>query len=345
MKFTVKKSINDQEVNFEFVVQEEHLDEYGRLMIIYKLPGIEENKFNPNGFFRARDFIDDKKAIMFYDLKVNGVKIDGVRVDDNIVNKLIALKQKLQQKRKEKIESIVNEIVSGNRKINFKIVGCDWPHYQAWLNNIDSDLKGLEQKIMEQAIKKYYKKHTNKEKHIGNSCDFIQNKLEQPIPSIEANPNATNIQYDHEVQEYYGYKKEVITGFDMTLESILKPSIEKEIKEESKKIEEEAKKKREIMKIINATKPHQGPPDTCSYCGRPGATWSRETAAGVKYACEPLPGTIYAAAPSADQSEGCLSQLMREHEAWAKKEGLVRCWECGKYYHPSELDETGYCGC
>lgn len=121
---------------------------------------------------------------------------------------------------------------------------------------------------------------------------------------------------------------------------------EKKAAKEAKAREITAEKEREITRITNTTKPHQGPKGTCGYCGKPGARWQRQTAAGVKYACEEAPGMVYAAAPSAEQSEGrCLAKLMREHEAWAKREGLVRCWECGIYRRPEELDREGYCGC
>lgn len=129
------------------------------------------------------------------------------------------------------------------------------------------------------------------------------------------------------------------------VEKYARPTLEAKEMAAAKARDAAAEKKREIMKIINTTKPHQGPADTCSYCGRTGARWQRKTAAGIKYACEPAPGTIHAAAPSAEETGSCLAHLMREHEAWAKDKGLVRCWECGMYCHPSELDETGYCGC
>ncbi len=114
---------------------------------------------------------------------------------------------------------------------------------------------------------------------------------------------------------------------------------------------EKAAEEAAINEICNNTKPHKGKEWVCSYCGNEGAKWRRETAAGIKYACEPeeFQGRLWASAPtSTEDRDSCFDKLMREHIAYAKREGWVRCWECG-CWGPKEsmqLDGPGYyCGC
>lgn len=152
--------------------------------------------------------------------------------------------------------------------------------------------------------------------------------------------------------EGWGYRVDMDTADALGQEftypqavELARPAMEAAEAARNKKAVAKAAKARERIRIINTTKPHQGPKGACSYCGKPGAGWSRQTAAGIKHACDPDPIMAYATAPSADAAEGCLSQLMREHEAWAEDSGMVRCWECGCYRQPSELDASGYCGC
>ncbi len=100
--------------------------------------------------------------------------------------------------------------------------------------------------------------------------------------------------------------------------------------EKNRKLNEEYE---ERERIYNNTKPHTGKPWTCSYCGKEGATWKRETKAGIKYACE---------------NGECVDQLMKEHEVWARKQGWVKCWECGCWGPADSMtyDEgMPYCGC
>ena len=121
-----------------------------------------------------------------------------------------------------------------------------------------------------------------------------------------------------------------------------------------KKLARDAEKAAEeaiINEICQNTQPHSFKPWVCSYCGKEGAKWRRETAAGIKYACDPeeFRGRLWASAPtSTEDRDTCFDKLMREHVAFAKREGWVRCWECGRWGPKESMQPDGpgwYCGC
>src|SRR5690606_38360478 len=74
-------------------------------------------------------------------------------------------------------EEIINDLINGKRNIEWGIVGCDYPMYQAWVRNIPRYINA--QDVMEKAIKKILTKAELNfiDTLIGNPCDFLSKVL------------------------------------------------------------------------------------------------------------------------------------------------------------------------
>jgi hypothetical protein len=207
-------------LNFEFRNLE--LNKYGDLEMEYKIIGCE-NKDN-DGYFYGAKYNEDKKAIVFSEIKVNGIKYKGVILPDKervIIGNLL---EELRNEYEKKVNSTIEQLLSGEKKISFKIVGCDFPHYQPWVD----DIEGLDaQELMEKAVKKVLPGEFT-----YNICDYLAKKLKCSIGKKDI--RAINLKYSEKSQEYYGLKSDIVTGFEMNLMDILQPVIDHNAKEQSK---------------------------------------------------------------------------------------------------------------
>jgi len=228
-------------VNFKF--RNPELNEYNKLVLEYKIEGIDENSEN-DGYFSNAEFLAKEKAVKFYQVKIKNKLFNAVKLPDEVYEKLNETYENLIEERNKKINKVVKEIINGKMLIDFSIVGCDWPCYQAWLNNLPKDLKGQEQNIMEKAITDYYKQYgINSNIFFSNSCEFLKEKLDKIHRGIiteneEISNKITNVKLDRESQKYHGFKKTVITGFQVKLSDLIN-------KKEIKMLQEEAEKEME----------------------------------------------------------------------------------------------------
>jgi len=216
------KSFEFEKQGIKFVFRNPKLNQYGTLVMEYKIPEIKENK-NNDGYFYNSKFLPDKNAMSLYDIKINGKKIGGVGLPEDILKEIKTLFEELKTERERNINQVVTELVEGKRNIHFSIVGCDYPHYQAWIRNLPEDLQGLEQNIMERAIKAIM----GKDEFVLNSCDYLQKAANKNIGFVEKLGNILNPEFNAETQKYYGYKNTVVTGFEMKLFDVLQPILEK----------------------------------------------------------------------------------------------------------------------
>lgn len=216
------KTFEFEKQGIKFVFRNPKLNQYGTLVMEYKIPKIKENK-NNDGYFYNSEFLPDKNAMSLYDVKINGKKIGGVGLPEEILKEVKSLLKQFEIERESNINQVVNELVEGKRNIYFRIVGCDFPHYQAWIRNLPEDLQGLEQNIMERAIKAVM----GKDEFVLNSCDYLQKAANKNIGFVEKLGNILNPEFNAETQKYYGYKNTVVTGFEMKLSDILQPILEK----------------------------------------------------------------------------------------------------------------------
>lgn len=240
------KTFEFEKQGIKFSFRNPKLDQYGTLVMEWKIEGIKENKDN-DGYYYNSEFLSDKNA-MSLDVKINGKKIAGVRLPEDVLTEIKAIYEQLKAERENNINQVVNELVEGKRNIYFHIVGCDFPYYQAWVRNLPKDLQGLEQKIMTKAIKAIM----GKNEYVSNPCDYLQKAANKNIGSIEElGGNILNPEFNAETQKYYGYENTVVTGFEMKLVDILQPVLEKReaYKKKLDAIFEKAKKTGEAQVI------------------------------------------------------------------------------------------------
>lgn len=241
------KTFEFEKQGIKFSFRNPGLDQYGTLVMEWKIEGIKENKDN-DGYYYNSEFLSDKNAMSLVDVKINGKKIAGVVLPKDVLTEIKAIYEQLKAERENNINQVVNELVEGKRNIYFHIVGCDFPYYQAWVRNLPKDLQGLEQDIMTRAIKAIM----GKNEYVSNPCDYLQKAANKNIGSIEElGGNILNPEFNAEIQKYYGYKNTVVTGFEMKLVDILQPVLEKReaYKKKLDAIFEKAKKTGEAQVI------------------------------------------------------------------------------------------------
>ena len=146
---------------------EPKLSKYNKLVFKCKLSSASSAE---ESVFYASEFCKNKSAIVFIIPEViSGKKINGVKLEKEDFEKLSKLEADLIAERESEIENIVNRVVSGDIKIEFGIVGCDYRHYQSWLHNLPDhiDVQG----IMEMAIKRI-----TGEKYLecSTACEYLE---------------------------------------------------------------------------------------------------------------------------------------------------------------------------
>jgi hypothetical protein len=203
----------------KFFFKNPELNKYGKLIMEYKIKGIKENEYDPDGYYYNSEFLSDRNAMSFYDVKINGKSIGGVGLPEEILKEIKNLFEQFKTERENNIIQVVNELVEGKRKIYFSIVGCDYPHYQAWIRDLPKDLDGLEQGIMTRAIKIVM----GKDEYVSNPCDYLQNFVNKNV------------------------KDTLDSDFEMNLKDILQPAIEKKI--EKQKANQILEKEKHSMKV------------------------------------------------------------------------------------------------
>lgn|SRR5690554_761174 len=116
MEFTIKKNIDGKAI--DFVVKAEEGRE-GWMSLSYKMPGVEENNTKgTDGYFNARGLNRELKAIEFWSAKkINGRKIGGFRIPQDIFDQLADYEETLKRKKRERIEAEQRAIREGETPI------------------------------------------------------------------------------------------------------------------------------------------------------------------------------------------------------------------------------------
>lgn len=213
------KEFNFEKSGLEFKFKNPKLNQSGCLVFEWKIIGTDKefNKFDKeNGYYGNAQF-DEIKKVILCNFKFNNKKIAGVSLPDNILKELKNLYAELKENRKNLFDKAVNDLAEGRINVSFSIVGCDYPKYQGWIE-LDKDLKGLEQEIMEKSILKI-----SGEKYISNACEYIERKLKQNIGTKEdIDSKAFNFKFDTETQNYHDFKETIVTNFEMKLADAIK---------------------------------------------------------------------------------------------------------------------------
>lgn len=246
------KEFNFEKNGIKFKFRNPELDKYDYLRLEYKIVGIEESKHNNDGYFCDAKFDKKKKAITFYQVEFDGKFYNGVKLPDDVYKELLDVYEVAIKEREKKVEEIIEKIIEGEIPIDFGIVGCDYPHYQPWLNNLPKDLKGKEQEIMEKAIYTLYEKlgYNKPNVYISNSCDFLERKLNKGIMNKDdVIEKAFNLKFNKESQDYHGYKEDVVTGFQIKLTDLIDVEEIKAKQEKIRKEKEKVEKRRKTLDI------------------------------------------------------------------------------------------------
>ncbi len=98
------KTFEFEKQRIKFVFRNPKLNQYGTLVMEYKIPEIKENK-NNDGYFYNSEFLPDKNAMSLYDVKINGKDIAGVILPEDILTEIKAI---YEQFKKEDLEKRLN---------------------------------------------------------------------------------------------------------------------------------------------------------------------------------------------------------------------------------------------
>lgn len=113
-QFTITRMVGDKEFVFEFHVPGK-VDNYDRLIVNYRVPSdekIKHNEFREDGMFNAN--YDDKGIINFYALTLNGKKVGGLQIIDELRNELDELLRQAVAAKKNVVENEIESIRNGS---------------------------------------------------------------------------------------------------------------------------------------------------------------------------------------------------------------------------------------
>jgi len=243
----------------EFRFRNPAMNEYDELTLEFKIPGILENERTAEGYYYNAKF-NRKDGIMFYstvDVIIDGKAINGVIIPENYAEELKTIYQTELKTRKETFNKVVDEIISGERLINWELVGYEYHNYQPWLRNLPKCLDRKEQDLMKAAVEKYIG-----EPVYGNICDYLEKKLDQGITFKEnLNEKAVNVELNKDTKAREELRDEIVTHFDLKLEDIITDLAEikeRQAKEEKERIERE-KRKASMKVTVLSNKTVKGP--------------------------------------------------------------------------------------
>lgn len=260
-----EKDFNFEKNGLKFCFKNLHLDRYDKLVMDWKIIGSTNRETNNNcdeGYFGNAELDLTSKAIRC-DFRLGKKQMNGVRPPEDVFTQLENIFNSLIEERKKLFSKTVDELAEGTKNIRFSIVGCDYPEYQAWLDDCPEDLKGQEQQIVEKAIRKL----TNND-FVDNSCDYIGRKLNQRIGyKSEINSKAFDLEFDKESQDYHGYVDTIVTNFKMKLSDAIKldETIAKKATAEAKRkaIFDKAKETGEKQELEHRPEPCNDPNEEC----------------------------------------------------------------------------------
>lgn len=182
-KEDVKMEFVKNGINFNF--KDWRVDKYNNFTFSYKV-SCDVNGLSEDGYY-FNGKLDERRKVALINFKYNGKKMNGVSLTEELLTEMKSIKDKLITEREELIKDTVNKIVSGQIKIAFKEVGCEYPTIMAWVDDIPASLKGQEQDLMEKAIKVF-----NKDFY-GSACDYIKNRAKVNKPCEMTLEDALNM--------------------------------------------------------------------------------------------------------------------------------------------------------
>lgn len=215
----------------------------------WKVEGYENSSNVGSGFFNG-DYNPEKGLLTFMpsfdagiiDPASKGKKCGGFKLPQEVMEEINQIIRAKLARLNDEETQIVAGLMSGAKPINFSVVGCDYPHYQAWIRPIPNESDA--QQLMDRAVKEFFRSHGLIPPYYRNICDYLGSCLKNSLPELQApHRKATNIQHDPKVLEYHGYPNEVVTGFDVTLPDLIGETLGKIKEAQEKAAADEAAKK------------------------------------------------------------------------------------------------------
>lgn len=303
---------------------------------------------------------------------INGKKFGGFSVEGEQKIEIENYIENLKKEKAEERKKILSDIVSGGRVLTVSVVGCDYPHYQAWIDGID-EKKFSVMGLMEEAIKMILKNEGVEEIFLGSSVEFLQKIHGKNIfckneaPSFAINPRS-----EKKTLDYHGFGDAVVTKYDVQLVELLNIYIEKyREKELAKKRAEEKKKEslgevfqNEIMFFGNEMLASSSFKFLHSLAAKDDGKNIRVYTTGYEKIIPNATSTYsikdelkkegFVFDPqekewmieSSENAKLKTLSILKKYDTKEKPEnlGLTQCWECGRWYKARRGDD-GYCGC
>jgi hypothetical protein len=98
------KTFEFEKQGIKFVFRNPKLNQYGTLVMEYKIPGIKENK-NNDGYFYNSSFLPHKNAMKLSGVKINGKEVAGVGLPEDVLTEIKTL---YEQYKKEDLQKRLN---------------------------------------------------------------------------------------------------------------------------------------------------------------------------------------------------------------------------------------------
>lgn len=231
MKTTVKKPGLDIELEIHGV------NEHGNVDFSYQIASKK---------LAGKDYRDGK-FLFHADQTINGKKFGGFSVEGEQRKEIEKYIENLKKEREEEKENLVKKLISGENLLTVSVVGCDYPHYQAWAEGID-EKRFSAQALMLEAVKRILVEK-NIQVDVFDVVEFLQKIHGKNIfckneaPSFAINPRAEKNDLD-----YYGFGEAVVTKYEVKLGDLMNVYFEKINPKKAEKEEEEEKKEVKIVK-------------------------------------------------------------------------------------------------
>lgn len=147
--------------------------------------------------------------------KIGDKKINGIAVEDEgqrkEIDSYVALKIAEWNAGREKL---IAEIVAGTRPLEISIVGCDYPHYQPWVEGIQFE----EQPIMTEAVARILRGYGIPMPSGIGICDFLGRLIgATPRPADKLPTGATDVT----TGTWEGYSAEWALSWHIRLRDVL----------------------------------------------------------------------------------------------------------------------------
>lgn len=130
---------------------------------------------------RGRGKLDEKVNVIrtLTNFVINGRRMNGIRLDSIHIDKLIETKNNMIKEENEKKEKLINDLVSGELKLRFQMMGCDYRYLDFTTQNIE-DTYELKYNVVNDCIRTAVNKFDKyMDIHNLKNLKIVEDKKEQ----------------------------------------------------------------------------------------------------------------------------------------------------------------------